>query len=145
MSVLDRLSGKEPKREDREKDLHLKVALLPDYRSKTLYLASLVDAPGVRSLLHGELVQRLQEMISDRRKAWPETFSLPSPPMASIPTPPVFSISEQEKENDDKARVKLDSNISTPFPTKTVNFADIDEDDFELSGSNEAKCIPLST
>jgi hypothetical protein len=40
-----------------------RLALLPDYRSKTLWLASIVDEPAVMSMVNGELRQRLGEAL----------------------------------------------------------------------------------
>jgi curved DNA-binding protein CbpA len=42
-----------------------KVALLPDYRAKTLYLASVLDMPAIKNLLFTELPQKLQEILSE--------------------------------------------------------------------------------
>eukprot|EP01033_Poteriospumella_lacustris_P002992 gene2992-2192_t len=42
-----------------------KVALWPDYRAKTLYLASVLDLAAVRHLLFAELPQKLQEIFAE--------------------------------------------------------------------------------
>lgn len=42
-----------------------KMALLPDYRAKTLYLASVLDLPAVKHLLFTELPQKLEEILSE--------------------------------------------------------------------------------
>lgn len=52
-------------KETGDKKVEVKLALLPDYRSKTLYLASLVDAGAVNSIIFDELKSRLREILTE--------------------------------------------------------------------------------
>lgn len=57
--------GVEDKEKSDGKVMVPKVALLPDYRAKTLYLASVLDLTAVQDLLFTELPQKLQEIFTE--------------------------------------------------------------------------------
>ena len=51
-----------------EEEVSMRLALLPDYRAKTLYLASLVDIAAVHDIIGPQLLQRLEEILLEGKE-----------------------------------------------------------------------------
>jgi hypothetical protein len=140
----------------------VRIALLPDHRSKALYLASLADSAAVQALIAGELRQRLEELLLARRRRqtllFPELALLGSPssrPSARVflsKTPPISAPQatatkkEEEKEsfsgspNGVEEVSHIDAEVVKPFSIAASRppraFADIDSDE-EVEGEEE--------
>lgn len=127
-------------------EVAMRLALLPDYRAKTLYLASLVDLAAVQDIIGPQLLQRLEEILLEgkeciRRSATATTAAASSTvgasaedcmgeskdgEVAAAPSGPVYMepCLSEPSEQDKPCRV-------TPVQ---VNLNDIDDDgDFAVA------------
>ena len=114
-----------------------RLALLPDYRAKTLYLASLVDLTAVRDIIGPQLLQRLEEVMLEGRECISRahiqattstTTSVAPEPIVLTPHDP--SIEEYKDTDTDTIRSPPTSptTATTTIPVKDINLNDIDED-----------------
>jgi hypothetical protein len=60
-------------------EVSMRLALLPDYRAKALYLASLVDMATVQDILGPQLLQRLEEILLEGRECIKRQAQAPAP------------------------------------------------------------------
>jgi hypothetical protein len=60
-------------------EVSMRLALLPDYRAKALYLASLVDMATVQDILGPQLLQRLEEILLEGRECVKRQAQAPAP------------------------------------------------------------------
>lgn len=126
----------------RSDDVSMRLALLPDYRAKTLYMASLVDIAAVHDIIGPQLLQRLEEILLEGK----ECIS-----RAAMPAAAVSAVMEGEGETPDTpentvdedcfGEAKEDLDLLSPLgcspragygfsvkSTKSVNLNDIDDD-----------------
>jgi hypothetical protein len=67
-------------------EVSMRLALLPDYRAKALYLASLVDMATVQDILGPQLLQRLEEILLEGRECVKRQAQAPAPTAGHVPS-----------------------------------------------------------
>jgi len=134
----------------RSTNASVKLALLPDYRSKTLYLASMVDMDAVDAIFGVELQQRLDELFAEEKFLSTSSSDSNRSPISSImksyspvvrETLPGIELDDIVVLDCDNAdNDKLDNSISVsshPVLRVIIDMNDIDEDEYPTTTSAE--------
>lgn len=109
-----------------------RLALLPDYRAKTLYLASLVDLTAVRDIIGPQLLQRLEEVMLEGRECISRAHIQATTSTTTSVAPEPIVLTPHDPSTEEYKDTDTDPIRSPPAsPTTTVkdnNLNDIDED-----------------
>ena len=117
-----------------------RLALLPDYRAKTLYLASLVDLTAVRDIIGPQLLQRLEEVMLEGREcisrahiqATTSTTTTADTTTSAAPEPILHTPNDpstgEYKDTDTDTIRSPPTSPTTDAPVKDNNLNDIDDD-----------------
>lgn len=117
-----------------EDEVSMRLALLPDYRAKTLYLASLVDLSAVQDIIGPQLLQRLEEILMEGRECISRA-NIPAPKDAATSEVLQMEGSGESKGSDGPLHMDAQSGgadagtgANNKSPAAEVNLNDIDDD-----------------
>lgn len=115
-----------------EAEVSMRLALLPDYRAKTLYLASLVDLTAVQDIIGPQLLQRLEEILLEGKECISRSNIPPVPVPVSVSDSEDLNVevSSDESKGGDDVPVAAGDDIGKS--TAEVNLNDIDDDDCDI-------------